>query len=241
MSADGDGELKTSSRYVKPKALSCTDCHQDPLDCCDIFVNAGTPLILGGSFNPPHHGHLITARAVAERAGFRRVRLMVAGAPPHKPGQEDIAPAADRVAMCRAAVAGDPSFEVDDRETRRAGPSYTLLTARELQAEPEFAGQAVPWLIGADLLPGLMTWHEAEQLLAGELVRFVVMARPGSPIDWKGLPPAVAGLRGSVIEAPQIDISATEIRRRVKEGRDIRYLVPEAVRDYIHDQGLYRR
>ena len=182
----------------------------------------------------------MTARAVAEEAGFTRVRLMVAGQPPHKPEDPAIVASHHRVAMCRAAIEGDPLFEVDDRETHRRGPSYTIDTARELQESAPFAGHPVPWLIGSDLLPGLMGWHEAPLLLAGATVRLIVMHRPGHRLDWAGLPREVQALRSSVVMAPQIDISATQIRRRAREGRDIRYLVPEAVRRYIEEQGLYR-
>ena len=167
---------------------------------------------------------------------------MVAGQAPHKPGHPGIVSAEHRVAMCRLAVESDPFFEVDARETLREGPSYTIETARQLRAEgPPFAGHPVSWLIGADLLPGLMGWHQPERLLAGDEVQFVVMNRPGHRIDWDHLPPEVRGLRDRVVETPRIDISATQIRRRVSQGRDIRYLVPEPVRAYIEAHGLYRQ
>ena len=198
------------------------------------------PLCLGGSFNPPHFGHLIVSRAVAERAGFSRVRLIVAGQPPHKPADPALAEAEHRLAMCRLAVADDRFFVVDDREIRRGGPSYTLETARSLQAEPDFAGQPVPWLVGADLLPGLMAWHQPQELLKGQVVRLVVAQRGGRPVDWDSLPPQVRVLRGNVVEAPQIDISASDIRSRIAARRDLRYLVAETVRRYIEEHRLYR-
>lgn len=142
--------------------------------------------------------------------------------------------------MCRLAVEGDPLFEVDDREIRRPGPSYTIDTARSLQLQPAFAGAPVDWLIGADLLTGLTRWRETDALLTGTIVRFIVMRRPGHDIDWHALPPAVGALRDRVVEAPAIDISATDIRDRVRAGRDARYLVPEAVRQYIERHALYR-
>ena len=194
-------------------------------------------LCVGGSFNPPHHGHLICARAAAEAAGFAGVRLIVSARPPHKRGDASVIDPADRVAMTRLAVAGDAFFVVDARETRRAGPSYTVDTARELQAP---GGRPVSWLIGADLLAGLPTWREAATLLKGDLVRFVVMRRPGSAIDWPALPPAVRALRERVVDVPQVDLSATLVRDRVRAGRSIRYLVPDAVASYIRDHGLYR-
>ena len=198
------------------------------------------PLCLGGTFNPPHFGHLITARAAAEHLGLHQVRLVVAGQPPHKPGDPSILATEDRLALCRLAVENDPSFELDDRETRRSGPSFTIETARQLQSEAPFGGGPVPWIIGADLLPGLMAWREPERLLAGDVVQLVVIRRPGHAIDWDSLPQPVRVLESAVVTAPQIDISATDIRRRVREGLDIRYLVPEAVRQYIQTRGLYR-
>ena len=200
----------------------------------------GQPLCLGGSFNPPHLGHLIVGRAVAERAGFAAVRLIVAAQPPHKPDDAAVAASQHRLAMTRLAVADDPFFVVDDREIRRGGPSYTLDTARSLQKEPEFAGGPVPWLIGADLLAGLMNWHKPHDLLRGDIVGFVVARRGPRPIDWPSLPPPVRALEASVVEAPQIDISASDIRSRIAAGREISYLVPEAVRQYVLEHRLYR-
>ena len=199
----------------------------------------GGTLCLGGSFNPPHHGHLICARAAAEAAGFGRVRLMVSARPPHKPNHADVVDAAHRVAMCRAAVAGDPLFLVDDRETRRAGPSFTSDTARELQSEAADA-EPVAWLIGADLLAGLPRWHESALLLDGSLIRFVVMRRAGYPIAWDALAPEVRRLREATVEVPAVDLSATSVRRRVRKSRSVRYLVPDAVAAYIAEHGLYR-
>ena len=192
-------------------------------------------LWFGGSFNPIHHAHLICSRAVAEAAGFDRVVLVPSAQPPHKPDSAILAPAADRLAMTRLAVAGDPLFEVDDLELSRTGPSYTLDTARELVARGE---GPVSWLIGADMLLILPTWHRPQELLRE--VHFVVMARPGSPIDWTKLPSEFQHLQQNVIEAPLISISATEIRKRVKEGRSIRCLTPEPVMEYIRERGLYR-
>ena len=192
---------------------------------------------MGGSFDPPHLGHLITARLAAEAAGFQGVRLVVAARSPFKTGGYASTP--DRLAMTRAAVHGDPFFFVDDRELRRDGPSYTADTASQLRDEMA----AVPaWLIGADLLPGLPRWHRAAELLADPptLLRFVVMRRPGHPIDWDALPPEVRHLRTSVVEVPQIDLSSTTIRNRVAAGRSIRHMVPDSVADLIDRRNLYR-
>lgn len=192
-------------------------------------------LYFGGSFNPIHHGHLLCARAVAELRGYDRVILVPSAQPPHKPEGVDIAPADDRLAMCRLAVAGAEGFEVDDLELRRPGPSYTIDTARELTARN---GARVAWLIGADTLPQLPTWHEPEALL--QEVEFVIMARPGFAIHWTKVPPGSQKLQANVVAVGQIDISATGIRQRVAAGRPIDYLTPASVISYIRERGLYR-
>lgn len=193
-------------------------------------------LCFGGSFNPIHHGHLICVRAVAEAVGAETVVLFPTGNPPHKPQQANLAAAEDRVAMCRMAVAHNPLFEIDDRETRRAGPSYTIQTIRELKLE---GWEQVAWVIGADMLNILPTWHEAEALL-DEAV-FHIMGRPGWSFAWQSLPPAFGRLRDQVVETPRIDISSTEIRRRVGRGQAVDYLTPPVVCQYIHEHGLYRK
>ena len=192
-------------------------------------------LCFGGSFNPIHHAHLVCARAVAEARGFERVILIPSALPPHKLQQTDLAPPEHRLAMCRLAAAADPLFDVSDVELRRSGPSYTLETAREFKRQ---GWSHVAWLIGADMVPILPTWHRPYDLLRE--VELVVMARPGWSMDWQALPEAFRTLEANVVEAPLIDISATTIRRRVAQGRSIRYLTPEAVCDYIAAHGLYR-
>jgi nicotinate-nucleotide adenylyltransferase len=193
------------------------------------------PLILGGSFNPPHHGHLITARAAAEARGFDRVVLMPCAQPPHKPDSRDLAPPADRLAMCRAAVEGDPFFLVDDWEALRHTPSYTIHTVRELKRR---GLEMVNWLIGADMLNSLPTWHESACLLRE--ANFIIMARPGSEIDWGKLPGVLQPLRNNVAATPLIEISSTNIRARVAAGQPIDYLVPPGVAEYIAERRLYR-
>jgi nicotinate-nucleotide adenylyltransferase len=192
-------------------------------------------LCFGGSFNSIHHGHLICARAVAETLGYERIVLFPSRQPPHKQGHTDIADASDRVAMCRLAISGDSLFEVDDLEITRPGPSYTIDTARELHHR---GWGEVAWLIGADMAKILPTWHESAQLLAE--VRFILMARPGWTFDWLSMPAEYRRLEQQVVTAPLIDISSTEIRRRVAAGKPITYLTPPAVADYIRERGLYR-
>jgi nicotinate-nucleotide adenylyltransferase len=191
-------------------------------------------LCLGGSFNPIHHGHLICARAAAGVIGASGIVLIPTAIPPHKQANRDLALAADRLQMCKLAVAGTKDFATDDREIRRGGASYTIQTVHKLKGE---GWDQVAWLIGSDMLGILPQWHQAQELLRE--VRFVIMARPGWNFDWDSLPAAYQHLKAQVVEVPQIDISATEIRRRVKSRIPIDFLTPPAVVEYIRDRKLY--
>jgi nicotinate-nucleotide adenylyltransferase len=199
-------------------------------------------LLFGGSFNPIHHGHLIVSRFAAEHLGCTRVILVPSAAPPHKQDQP-LAPAADRVAMCHLAVADDPQFDLSDWETQQPGPNYTLHTIRHFQAVLGPAAE-LHWLIGMDSLHELGAWHRANELV--EACTIVTAARPGfapperSVLAERFSPPQIDRLLVHVVEGPRIDIAGTDIRARVRAGRSIRYLVAEAVRDYIQQHGLYR-
>ncbi len=201
----------------------------------------GGIVLFGGSFNPIHNGHLIVARAAAERLRVSRVVFVPSPSPPHKTGT-GLADAADRLAMVRLAIAGEPLFDCSDIETRRAGPSYTILTVedyRRTQADRELF-----WLIGADSLADLHSWHRVAELV--DACRIVTAARPGfetpdlSSLERVLRPEHVRRIEADILPTPRIDISATEIRRRVAEGRSIRYLLPEPVADYLVRRGLYR-
>lgn len=193
-------------------------------------------LCFGGSFNPIHHGHLICARHLAEVGGFQRVVLIPSGQPPHKPHATDLALPEHRLAMCRLAAASEPElFGVEDLELTRLGPSYTIDTAHDLQTR---GWGKVHWLIGADMLAILPQWHQAQALL--ETVEFVVMARPGWTMDWSALPAPFRKLRHNVLEAPLIQISATDLRQRVAQGRSIAFLTPPPVVEYIQLHRLYQ-
>ena len=193
-------------------------------------------LCFGGAFNPIHHGHLICARAVAEAKGFDLLVLIPTGKPPHKPGAMDLAPAPDRLEMCRLAISESPQFAVDEIELDRPGPSYTLDTARELARR---GWDKTHWLIGADMLLYLPYWHQPAELVRE--VDLIVMARPGWKLDWQTLPGEFRSLANKLVEVPLIDIRASDIRRRVAAGLSITYLTPPAVCEYIRARGLYRR
>lgn len=193
-----------------------------------------TKLCLGGSFNPLHIAHLATARAVAEAKGFKRVVLIPSARPPHKAEAAELAEPCHRLAMCQLVSRYDPFFEVDDIELTRDGPSYTVDTAEMLKQR---GWGKVAWLIGADMVPNLPTWHRSAQLLTA--VDFYIAQRPGHEIDWAALPPAFQSLREQVVTTPLLEISASDIRHRVREGKSIRYLVPPEVERYVFERGLY--
>ncbi len=175
------------------------------------------------------------ARAAAESAGFDRIALIPTGQPPHKQGDSNIITAAHRLEMARLAVADDPLFVVDDIELKRTGPSYTIDTVRLLRGS---GWSEIAWLIGADMAIYLPHWHAAVQLLAE--VHFVLMARPGWSFDWAVMPPEYRHLEAHVVQTPLIDISSTEIRRRIAAGRSVEYMTPPRVIEYIERSGLYR-
>jgi nicotinate-nucleotide adenylyltransferase len=192
-------------------------------------------ICLGGSFNPIHHAHLLCARAAAEAAEAQTVVLIPTGLAPHKLEQIDVASCENRLAMCRLAVQGLGGFEIDPRETSRPGPSFTIQTVRQLKEE---GWDQVVWLIGGDLLHALPTWHQPAALM--QEARLLIMARPGWTFDWDSLPPTFGALRQQVVQVPQIDISATAIRQRVRSGLPIDFLTPPAVCRFILDRKLYR-
>ena len=180
--------------------------------------------LFGGSFDPIHHGHLLAAQAALEGLGLDQLRFVPARRQPFKSGGHG-ASGDDRAAMIEAAIAEEPRFALERCELNRPGPSYTVDTLRQLRArEP---GAAFVLLVGSDAAAELPKWHEAEVI--PELARVVVFARGGDP----------AGVEPGVVRVPAIGISATEIRRRVREGRSIRWWVPAPVADYIAARRLY--
>ncbi len=193
--------------------------------------------VYGGTFDPPHIGHLIIASETRQALGLDEVVFVPAGRPPHK-DPAAVSSAADRLAMLRAAVADEPSFRVDTVELEREGASYTVDTLAGFRAErPE----AEFWFImGADSLLSLDTWRDPDRLLA--MARAAVSPRPGTTLDLHEAARRVPATsdRVDVVPAPLVAIASRELRRRVREGSTIRYLVPPAVERYIMQNGLYR-
>ncbi|MFN7086073.1 MAG: nicotinate-nucleotide adenylyltransferase [Burkholderiales bacterium] len=210
--------------------------------------------ILGGTFDPVHFGHLRLAQEIGQALKLAAVRFIPSGTPPHRGAPA--APAADRLAMVKLATAGNPLFTVDEREIGREGPCYTVDTLAELRGE---CGAARPLclLLGADAFLDLATWHRWREIF--RLAHVVVAHRPGFPVcGWQErLPqPLAAEYRerlmpqplavhlapcGGVVVTPvtALDISATRIRDAVRAGASPRYLLPDAVLDYIQSRRLY--
>jgi nicotinate-nucleotide adenylyltransferase len=219
-----------------------------------IDIPIGIPVgILGGTFDPIHYGHLRLAEEMLELARLRQIRFIPTGTPPHRAVPQ--VSAQHRSAMVQLAIADQPAFVLDDREVRRPSLCYTVDTLSELRAELG-AAQPLCLLMGADAFLQLHTWHEWERLFG--LAHIVVGYRPGFALDQR-IHAAAPALRShyrqrlcsaaelsrqpsggiAVLAIPELDISATLIRSRVAENRSIRYLLPNAVADYIHQHHLY--
>ncbi len=184
--------------------------------------------LLGGSFDPVHHGHLIAAARAAEALGLDTVRFIPCAAQPLKP-QAPVASAADRAAMLELAIRCEPRFTVDTQELERPTPSYTIDTLRALRLG--LPGERLVLLLGADAAAQLPRWRAAEEI--ARYAEIAVLTRPGAA-------EAAGGFVKHVVATPAIEISASDIRARVLAGKSIRYLLPEAVVDYITERGLYR-
>jgi nicotinate-nucleotide adenylyltransferase len=205
--------------------------------------------ILGGTFDPVHLGHLRTALDVCEALALDEVRLIPCHLPPHR--GRPVASSVQRVKMLEAAVRDYPAFVVDQRELGRDGPSYSFDTLTSLRAE--LGAQGICLLIGMDAFRCLTSWHRWRELI--ELCHLVVMTRPGAEIPaqgeladfiWRRKVASAGDLRqqsaGRLLFQPvtRLEISATDIRSRLAEGRSVGFLVPEAVREIINKEGLYQ-
>ena len=207
--------------------------------------------LFGGSFNPIHGGHLLLADEVREALALDRVLFMPAALPPHKARQQ-LAPAVDRFAMVALATAGHPAFDVSDLELRRPGPSYTVDTVEALRAG---GADELFVLVGSETFLDLLSWKDAPRL--ARLARLVVVPRAGSAFD----PDSVQALKVLreigherfvraahplppdgvlIVHAASLPISASDLRRRAREGRSLAYRLPDAVIAYIRARQLYR-
>ena len=186
--------------------------------------------LFGGTFDPPHAGHLAIAEWAREQLRLDRVLFVPAGTPPHKRGRR-MSSAATRIAMTRLAVRGNPAFRASTLEARRAGPSFTADTLRSLRRS--FPDARLFLIMGEDSLDDFGTWHEPGAIAA--LATLAVARRPGPRGPKRRAPRGVVWLGN-----PGLDLSSSAIRARARAGRSLRYLVPDAVAAYIARRRLYR-
>lgn len=198
--------------------------------------------IFGGTFDPIHVAHLVIAQEAAARLALDRVLFIPAGQPPHK-AAAGISPATDRVAMVQAAIHANPSFALSTCELDHPGPNYTVDTLSRLQLH-DAPPDELYLIIGGDMVYDLANWRNPAGIVA-QVAGIVAVHRPGfafTPDRLAELEAQVPGLGAKLrpIAAPQLDISATQIRARVAQGMPVRYLVPDAVVQYIYEHGLYK-
>jgi len=194
--------------------------------------------VFGGTFDPPHYGHLAAAEEAGEVLGLERVLFLPTGEPPHKQG-ESISSVAHRVRMVELAIADNPRFALSRVDVDRPGPSYTVDTLALLQAA--HGPTELYFICGMDMLASFRAWHQPERVLAE--CQLVAVTRPGYPdVDLAALERALPGARARIhlLRAPGVDVSSTELAERAAAGRSLRYLTPPAVIAYIHDHDLYR-
>ncbi len=215
--------------------------------------------VFGGSFNPIHLGHLLLADEILELLQLDQILFVPASQPPHKPAR-GLAPARDRYAMTELAIRGHPRFAISDLELRRPGPSYTVDTLEALR-QAGGPGAAFSLIIGSETFLDLLSWRDPQRI--ARLARLVVIPRAGAPFDPEGIQaqkvlaeigqerwirielphPSLAEMGGSgafLVAATSLPISSSELRRRARDGRSLAYRVPDAVRAYIREHGLYR-
>lgn len=202
-------------------------------------------VLFGGTFDPVHNGHLIAARAVAEQRGYRRITLVPSARGPHKGPAS--ASDADRLEMLNLAVDGEDLFEVSQAELKRPAPSYTYDTLQEIHQASD-GDTRIDLIVGADMLADLPNWYRADDVV--KLAKIVIAARPPWQEKIDAISAVLAERFGKRLAAdlivgfcttPLIDISSSEIRKRLAAGESIRHMVPDAVEKYITSRGLYRR
>jgi nicotinate-nucleotide adenylyltransferase len=188
--------------------------------------------IFGGTFDPPHDGHVAAARAVTEQLSLDRLLLVVANDPWQKSGQRAVSPAADRYVLTELLAEEIPGAEASRLEMERGGPSYSVDTAEEILAEAGGQPTELFLVIGADLVPELDSWHRSEDLR--RLVTLAVVSRPtGPPLP---IPP---GWRAKWVDGPQVAVSSSEVRGLLREGRSVEGMVPEPIIRCIQRRDLY--
>ncbi|RJQ32951.1 MAG: nicotinate-nucleotide adenylyltransferase [Peptococcaceae bacterium] len=184
--------------------------------------------IMGGTFDPVHYGHLVTAEEARYEFRLGKVIFVPAGQPPHKTTSQ-ISDPKHRYAMTRMAITTNPYFQVSSLEMERGGISYAIDTVRQVTGL--YPSAEIYFITGADAVLEILNWKNVEDLLS--LCYFIAATRPGYRLD---------DLKENIfyMEVPALAISSSEIRQRVQEGKPIKYLLPEAVEDYINKHGLYR-
>jgi nicotinate-nucleotide adenylyltransferase len=188
--------------------------------------------VMGGTFDPIHHGHLVAASEVAYTFDLDEVVFVPTGQPYQKEYRREVSPAEDRYLMTVIATASNPRFSVSRVDIDRPGPTYTIDTLRDLGARADKSDEFF-FITGADALAEILTWHDADELF--RLAHFVGCTRPGHQLTTAGLPEG----KVSLVEIPALAISSTECRARVKGGEPVWYLVPDGVVQYIAKRGLY--
>ena len=187
--------------------------------------------VMGGTFDPVHHGHLVAASEVAHIFALDEVIFVPTGEPYQK-DERRVSPAEDRYLMTVIATASNPRFSVSRVDIDRPGPTYTIDTLRELRAQND-PGDELFFITGADALAKMLTWHDVDELFT--LAHFVGCTRPGHRLSGVGLPDG----KVSLVEIPALAISSTECRARVAAGQPVWYLVPDGVVQYIAKRHLY--
>jgi nicotinate-nucleotide adenylyltransferase len=197
--------------------------------------------VMGGTFDPIHHGHLVAASEVAYNFDLDEVVFVPTGQPYQKQQESqqqrerrEVSPAEDRYLMTVIATASNPRFSVSRVDIDRPGPTYTIDTLKDLRAKAEPQDELF-FITGADALAEILTWHDADELFS--LAHFVGCTRPGHQLSREGLPEE----KVSLVEIPALAISSTECRARVQAGEPVWYLVPDGVVQYIAKRGLYAK
>ena len=193
--------------------------------------------VLGGTFDPIHLGHLILAEEARDQLDLDLIYFVPAGDPPHKRDRR-LAPVQHRVRMAELAIAGNEAFRVSRVDADRAGPHYTVDMVQIIQGQLP-PGCELYFLMGFDSLTELPTWHEPARLIAA--CHLVALTRHDIDVDWAKLEAALPGIRGRVtlLDMPELEIASHQLQERIRQGRSIRYLVPDEVCAYIREKELY--